>query len=519
MLVYILRCVGIKEALAALPHNRQLHQAWQQAVQHVELALASTMCTDDDIRAVCKISQLESLTLETNGQVPRVCPLHVLAVAAQALQLLQRVYIEAPGCFAVPKASADLLAPLAARLVELSLEDDQMVVGLPELRGLARFSSLARLSLMCRSISAADAELEPLRKAICSLRALQHLELDMHTQASADEPQPALLAVFPGSLTGLTQLELSVGWPREWTAEQLDRQRQQLAAAVSSLVNLQSLTADYPLAPQVQQLEQLTYLEVYGEGGPDSGSSDWIKRDSQLTMLAALPQLQVLRAPCHVVHNPFSHPSLTELVAGDISSSSSSTDQQGNRGSTGQDSHIQRFELHTAKPDSSMAQVPYLPRLQFLDARVEPTVGRHPQLAALLQRQAAGLRELKLIFRAPFKEQLPRELPVCTRLEVLGGPPFSPPMTRSTLALLGMASMPRMQQLKLTVGADVLQPADAVLMRADLGWLRGLPELAKVTIEIQRSRGRAVSDPAVLQAALAALQQLLEGTGAAAHVV
>lgn len=76
----------------------------------------------------------------------------------------------------------------------------------------------------------------------------------------------------------------------------------------------------------------------------------------------------------------------------------------------------------------------------------------------------------------PFEEVLPRELPACSRLRFMG-----PMVSRSTLLLLGMCSLPKLQTLWLRV----LPGEVAKMSTRDLAWLPELPELRSVCFGVE----------------------------------
>ncbi len=353
---------------------------------------------------------------------------------------------------------------LGSRLQRLQLEEwDARLRTIMLCPALHQMTALSRLALSCSDLQLTDAA--ELRSACGQLRSLR--ELKLVTEAALAAP---LLAILPGSLSGLTRLELI-------TCTTSTQQPQRLAIAVSGLSGLEALATDYaledPSSTEAAQaacqtailgrLTNLTSLELLCYNG--------------LVKLALPVQLQRLRRLVAHYHSlaqlPLEHPALEELAVllfDDIPSSW--------RGRVAQGCQLQTLSFETdsvAFSDLHFQNLPTLPRLRSL--RIPGVVhpgqdGRFLHLADALRRHAPTLEAIWLSCTSAWHEALPRELPVCKHLGLLGGA-----VSWHTLQLLRCCSLPQLEELELDLADDVSVQALAVTAEADLGWLRELQQL------------------------------------------
>jgi hypothetical protein len=277
---------------------------------------------------------------------------------------------------------------------------------------------------------------------------------------------PGTLAVFPGSLTSLTSLVLSSSRKQTPSATL----RQQVASAVSALTDLKELDTNWALGTvEVQQqalgqLKQLTLLRLAHTGPTATGP---------FTMTTALPALEVLYVQAHVLEDPFQYPKLRGLAVGRL--------QVGQHwsGRTAEDCTIIALAVGSlGQPADEVVfrNMPLLPLLQRFSITCTSLNSRFLQLASLLHRQASRLSFLHLKMRKPFQELLPKELPVCSELWL-----ECSTVSRTTLMLLSTCSMPRLAELRLDLTAVELPE---LVVEADLGWLKSLPELKTLDLKV-----------------------------------
>jgi hypothetical protein len=457
LLAGIVRKVGVEAMKPQLRASSRLHKAWQRAVER--LRIGAGQVGDADLATISKYTSLRALSLIKLGATDAVAWRIVGCLAPRLPRLPQLEALVVRSCYDTFGLLRTIpLVGLGSRLQRLQLEEwDARLRTIMLYPALRQLTALSSLELLCGDLQLTDAA--ELRSACGQLRCLR--ELKLATAATLQEP---LLAILPGSLSGLTRLKLYTCAPAS------QPQPQPLAAAVSGLFGLEELTTSYVLedpsateaaqaASQMAVLGRLTSLT----------SLDLLCSPSNAT-LAPPVQLQRLRrlvAPLHsLAQLPLQHPALEDLelvLFHDIPSSW--------RGRVAQGCQLQTLRFHSEEEltDLLFQNLPTLPRLRCLSIReVQPGQGgRFLHLADVLRRHAPTLETIRLNCTSAWQEALPRELPVCKDLGLLGGA-----VSWQTLQLLSCCSLPRLETLTLQL-SDTL----AVAPEADLGWLRELQQL------------------------------------------
>ena len=385
---------------------------------------------------------------------------------------------------------------LGPRLQQLRLTDYGARLGTIMLcPALHQMTALTSLYLACADLQLSDAA--ELRSACGQLRSLRSVTVS--TRVALAEP---LLAVFPGSLSGLTQLCLSVIPFRPAGHPDLEQQPTQLAAAVSGLLGLEELWTNYALeaATAVESAQAASQLAVLGHLTGLTRLELWWRSPSNATL--ALPmQLQRLQrlwaGQRALAQLPLEHPALEVLeVLGFVAIPSSW------RGRVAQGCRLHTLYFNAKEnvgfSDLQFQNLPTLPRLRHLRiGEVQPSPGhcRFIHLADVLRRHAATLEAIELRCASAWEEPFPRELPECKQLRLL-----NMAVSWHTLQLLRCCSLPRLEDLLLRLPDDVSVEALAATAEVDLGWLQGLQHLKSVGISVSGRNHEALK---------AALEQIL----------
>lgn len=485
LLGLLFRTVGLKAALASLPGNRKLHTAWQATVQSVSIP-ASTLRVDD-INILSKLVGLEKLRF--HGGTPGAVPVwRVAGTVARSLTRLRSLTLDqVPSGFTAFRNIA-YAEGFATRLQELTINDAQHALCADDLLAMAHLEALTCLDLETMGMASSAEELRDVCSQVTCLAALK-----WRVHKSLVVPA-GTLAVLPGSLTSLTALVLQSSKPHTPSAHT----GQQVAGAVSALTNLKDLDTNWALdTVEVQQqalgqLKQLTQLRIDHTGAPAAPLQPF-------TMTTALPELQAICIQAYVLEDPFQHPKLRKCLVGRLQAG-----EQWING-TAEDCNIVGLAIGTpVEPvdEAAFRNMPLLPRLERVAMIGTSTNGRFLHLASLLQRQASRLTLLHLDMCKPFQELLPKELPVCSILRLVNGG-----VSRTMLMLLSTCSMPTLAELRLDLTA--VQLAELVV-EADLGWLKSLPELQTLELRVSGAGAAAFksSVAALLQGTHVALKWL-----------
>lgn len=483
LLVHLVRRVGVKDALQTLPHNSNLHKAWQLAAEKASIPIS---CLDhSDATVLKKFINLKTLCLQdadgsfatdTNGLANMIKSIIRVLVHLRSLSM-DRI----KGCFAVVKqmsASPDAFANLHT----LKLMDDRHTLLMSDLQALAQLKTISTLVIACCKI-AAGAPMQQLflRDACRNLSQLQDLRL------TTRDPIPAnIIATLPGSLTCLTSLGLFF---RCDTACSRAAEAARLGKALSSLTNLRALGTNHCAGDAAAQqrglakLAQLVQLTQLLLGADDDPTSEEMRH---LAVLADLPELVELRCPNYVVHDPCSHTALQRLHAFSVQVGAQWRGKAADacriqelvliQGDDDDDEDEDEDEGEGEAGDECLRNLPLLPRLSSFKCMLGGA-DSYPHLQGLLERQAGTLEQVELKLWGAYHGSLPQELPVCRVLELKAAALDLPGMK-----LWAGCRLPRLQVLR-----AALELSDVGVQEEDVAWLRKLPALRQLRVSVSGS--------------------------------
>lgn len=492
----LMRRLGSEQALK-LSQSSNLHSAWQAAVEAV--ALDAPLLDDVDIRALSKLSNLQSLTFRGTDS-PDAPVWHVLASVAPSLTRLRHLGIDsnayAPYALREIAGCSDL-----DRLEELDYTNVDILTGGDLLALSSR--QVSKLQIEVGSLDT-DSPADKLSAISKKLSSLQYLALS--TDELPTEPQ---ITAFPGALDMLRSLSLSLIQTPTGEEEDAEEEAIILTAAISGLTSLCDLSTNYTLSPTPAE-QLLTFAQLVHLTSLHLAYSYHL--GSSLHVLDQLPNLAVLNAPLYTITDPFRHPSLCHVVVWKLEAS------EGWRGKTADESSIEHLAIchadgvrflirdkdsQDAINDSHLDALPFLPDLVTFKANLCSDSKRFPGLADLLHRQHSTLRSIHLNLGHALEEGLPRELSACTSFSLCGFG-VRAAVSRVTMQLLSMCSMPALQEVVLGMGVIL-----AEMSARDHAWVCKLPALERFNLKAYVEPGSVGAGP---------VREWQEGLGAAGDV-